>query len=160
VEESAEQVASTYGALIILAEDGQPGGRIWWLQPERSVGTVAVVMLDVDPKDLLEVAAAHDQQPVQALGTDSAHPALRVGVGLGRPDWGHQDFGVLRPEHVVEAAGELRVVVAEQEADLSSSLPTASNRLRACWVTQRPLGLAVTPPRCTRRVSSSIKNST
>ena len=80
-------------------------------------------MLDVDPKDLLEVAAAHDQQPVQALGTDSAHPALRVGVCLGRPDWGHQDFGVLRPEHVVEAAGELRVVVAEQEADLSSSLP-------------------------------------
>jgi hypothetical protein len=83
VEESAEQVASTYGALIILAEDGQSGGRIWWLQPERSVGTVAVVMLDVDPKDLLEVAAAHDQQPVQALGTDSAHPALRVGVCLG-----------------------------------------------------------------------------
>jgi hypothetical protein len=27
-------------------------------------------MLDVDPKDLLQVATANDQQPVQALGSD------------------------------------------------------------------------------------------
>jgi hypothetical protein len=36
----------------------------------------------------------------------------------------------------------------------------ASSRLRACWVTQAALGLAVTPARWTRRVSSSMKNST
>jgi hypothetical protein len=35
-----------------------------------------------------------------------------------------------------------------------------SSRLRACWVTQRPLGLAVTPARRTRRVSNSMTNST
>jgi hypothetical protein len=29
-------------------------------------------MLDIDPQDLLEVAAADDQQPIQALGTDGA----------------------------------------------------------------------------------------
>jgi len=114
---------STNGAFVILAEDGQPGGRIWWLQPERPVGTVSVVMLDVDPKDLLQVAAPNDQQPVQALGADRAHPALRVGVRLGRPDRGHQDSSFLRAEHVVEAAGELCVVVADKEAHLSSSLP-------------------------------------
>jgi hypothetical protein len=90
VEESTEQVASTYGASIILAEVSQPAGRVWWLQPERPVGTVSVVMLDIDPQDLLEVAAADDQQPVQALGTDGAHPALRVGVRLGRPDRGYE----------------------------------------------------------------------
>jgi hypothetical protein len=34
--------------------------------------------------------------------------------------------------------------------------PNTSRRLRACWVTHSPLGLAVTPARCTRRVSSSM----
>jgi hypothetical protein len=84
VEESAEQVASTHGAPVILAADGRPGQRIWWLQPERPVGTVAVVMLDMDPEDLLQVAAADDQQPVQALGADRADPALRERVGPRR----------------------------------------------------------------------------
>jgi hypothetical protein len=95
VEESAEQVASTHGAPVILAADGRPGQRIWWSQPECPVGTVAVVMLDINPEDLLQVAAANDQQPVQALGADGPNPALGVGVGLWRPDWGHQDVGVL-----------------------------------------------------------------
>jgi hypothetical protein len=95
VEESAEQVASTHGAPVILGADGRPGQRIWWSQPECPVGTVAVVMLDIDPEDLLQVAAANDQQPVQALGADGPNPALGVGVGLWRPDWGHQDVGVL-----------------------------------------------------------------
>jgi hypothetical protein len=36
--------------------------------------------------------------------------------------------------------------------------PGPSNRLRACWVTQALSGLAVTPPRWTCRVSSSMKN--
>jgi hypothetical protein len=38
--------------------------------------------------------------------------------------------------------------------------PNVSRRLRACWTTQAPSGLAVTPPKCTCRVSSSIKTST
>ena len=46
VEESTEQVASTHGAWFILAEASRPAGRVWWLQPERPVGTVGVVMLD------------------------------------------------------------------------------------------------------------------
>ena len=32
--------------------------------------------------------------------------------------------------------------------------------MRACWVTQAALGLAVTPARWTRRVPSSMKNNT
>ena len=75
-----------HSALLILADHGQPGRRLWRLLPKRPVRTVSVVMLDVDAEDLLEVAAADDQQPVQALRTDGAHPALRVGVRLGRSD--------------------------------------------------------------------------
>ena len=36
----------------------------------------------------------------------------------------------------------------------------ARARLRACWVTHAPLGCAVTLARYSRRVSSSMKNST
>jgi hypothetical protein len=46
---------------VILAEVGQPAGRVWWLQSERPVGTVSVAMLDVDPQDLIKVAAADDR---------------------------------------------------------------------------------------------------
>ena len=111
-----------HSALLILADHGQPGRRVWRLQPQRPVGTVSVVMPDVDAEDLLQVAAADDQQPVQALGTDRAHPALRVGVRLGRPDRRYQHLAALGVEHVVEAATELRVVVAEYEAHLSTPL--------------------------------------
>ena len=61
VEQTAEQVTSKHPALPILADNGQPGGWVWRCKPERPVGTVAVVMLDVDPEDLLQVAAADDQ---------------------------------------------------------------------------------------------------
>jgi hypothetical protein len=44
------------------------------------VGTVGVGVLDVDPKDVLEVAAPDDQEPVQALGAHRPDPALRMGV--------------------------------------------------------------------------------
>jgi hypothetical protein len=57
------------------------------------VRTVGVVVLDIDPEDLLEVAAPDDQQPVQALGPHRPDPAL----------------GAVRTEDVVEGAGELRI---------------------------------------------------
>ena len=95
MEEAAEQVASVYNALVILAQDGQPGRRLWRLQPQRPVGTVAVVMLEVGAQDLLEVATADDQQPVEALGADGAYPALGVGIRLGRPDWGYEHLATL-----------------------------------------------------------------
>jgi hypothetical protein len=105
-----------YLALPVLSGDAQLGGWIRRFQAQRPGRAVLVVVLDVDAKDLLQVVASHDQQPVQALGADRANPALR-----------------------------------------SSS---AIRRLRACWVTQAPSGLAVTPARWTHRVSSSMKNST
>jgi hypothetical protein len=50
-------------AFMVLPGDGRPGRRIWRLQPKCAVGPVAVVMLDVDPQDLVKVVAPEDQQP-------------------------------------------------------------------------------------------------
>src|SRR4030095_16735330 len=121
MEEAAEPFASVY-TLVILAQDGQLGRRVWRLQQQRPVGTVAVVMLDVDPKDLLEVAATDDQQPVQALGPDRAHPALGVGVHRGCPHRRAEHLTTLRAEHLVETAAELGVPVVDKEATLPAPL--------------------------------------
>ena len=41
-------------ALLLIADDRQPGGRVWRFKSQRSVRTVLVVVPDVDPKDLFE----------------------------------------------------------------------------------------------------------
>jgi hypothetical protein len=92
---------------------------------------VGVVVLDVDPKDLVEVAAPDDQQPVQALGAHCPDPAFRMGVRVGGLHRRQQHLGALRAEHVVEAAGELRVVVAQQEAQPPSSFAECQQQV-AC----------------------------
>jgi hypothetical protein len=160
VHETTEEITSVDSGRPTHPGERQSDGWIWRLQPERPVRTVGVVVLDIDVEDLLEVAAPDDQQPVQALGPHRSDPALRVGVGVRRLHRRDQHLGALGAEHVVEAAGELRVAVAQHEAQLSSSFAEHSSKLRACWVTQPLLGLAVTPARWTRRVSSSMKNKT
>ena len=108
--ESAEQVTPVYLGGMLLAGKGWFDGWIRRLQPERPVWAMGVVVLDVDPEDLLEMAAPDDQQPVQALSADRANPPLRVGVRL---HGGAEHLGALGPEHVVEAVGELRVTVTK-----------------------------------------------
>jgi hypothetical protein len=89
MQETAEQVTSAHLTSFILTDDGQSGGSVRRLKPERPVGTVPVVVLDVDPEDLLQMAASNDQQPVQALGADGADPPFWVGVRGRRPYWRH-----------------------------------------------------------------------
>ena len=45
-----------------------------------------VVMAGIDAKHLLELAPAEDEQPVEALATDAADPALRMCVRVRRLD--------------------------------------------------------------------------
>jgi hypothetical protein len=60
LEQAAEPVSPLHTAAI-LADDGWTGPWIWRFQLERPVGTVDVVMLDVDPKHLLQVPSPDDQ---------------------------------------------------------------------------------------------------
>jgi hypothetical protein len=74
---------------IILAEDGPPGRRAWRLHPERSMGTVAVVMLEVDPKELLQMPAPRrswdhmDPPPNDDVHWSAVVPDVRS-ISLGR----------------------------------------------------------------------------
>jgi hypothetical protein len=56
-------------------------------------------------------------------------------------------------EHLVEGAAVLAVAVADQEAHAARSMP----RLRACWVTQAPVGLGEQPASHTRRFAHDCR---
>src|SRR5437868_9390895 len=75
-----------------------------------------VVVSDVLAQHPLQLLARDDQDPVQTLAPDTADPTLRVRLRprrrQRRPD--HPD--TLGAEDLVEAARELAVAVADQEA--------------------------------------------
>ena len=74
------------------------------------MGTMAVVMIDVDAEDALELAAAGDQDPVQALAPHRADKALGVGVRLDRRS---DDLDALAAEGLIEGPAELRVAIVD-----------------------------------------------
>jgi len=85
-----------------------------WALAERAVRPVRVVVRRVDLDDALELAAAEDQQPVEALAAQSADPALGV---RSRPRCLHRRFDdtdAFGAEDLIEVAREL--AVADQEA--------------------------------------------
>ena len=97
----------------------------WWLVarrqlaerrplPERAVWPMLVVMPDVGREDVVEVAAAEDQHPVEALAADAADPALGVRPRLRRPHRRLDHPDPLGAEDLVELAGELAVAVADR----------------------------------------------
>ncbi len=89
----------------------------WWCQSECSVRPVAVVMIDVDAEDVLELAPACDQDPVEAVPADGADPAFGECVCLRRTERGADDLDALASEDVVKGAAELTVAIMYQVAD-------------------------------------------
>jgi hypothetical protein len=127
---------------------------------QASVRAALVVMLDVASQDRNELVATDDEQLVQALPAYGTDPAFGDGIGVGRLHGRADHLGPGRPPRVVERPGELGVPVADQELERGGLLVGTATRLRACWATHHPVGYAVTPARCTRRLPSSMKNST
>jgi hypothetical protein len=85
MQQPAEQVPAVHLGSMIPADDGQPSGSVRSLKSEGAVWTMPIVVLGIDPQDLLQVPSADHQQPIQALGADRADPSLGEGVRVGRP---------------------------------------------------------------------------
>ena|SRR5438552_18262862 len=124
------------------------------------MGPMAVVVVDVDAENLLKLSPADDQDPVEAVAADGADPALGERVRLRRPERGADDLDAVASEDLVERAAELAVSVVNQEWIGVSRSESDQASWRACWAVQVPLGLAVQPARCTRRLPSSMKKRT
>jgi hypothetical protein len=121
------------------------------------VRSVLVVVVAVDAENSLEMPSAEDQDPVEAVGANRAHPAFGVGVRVRRLDRRADNSDAFGPQDFVEGVAELRVVDAESERLL---LTQCTTRLRACWATQSPYGFDVQAMNSIRRVASEMKNKT
>jgi len=86
VDEAAEQVAPVHAGQwrLWVASGNRRGARLGRLQVERAVRPPAVVVAHLDAEHVLELAAAENQEPVEALAADAADPALDVRVRVRR----------------------------------------------------------------------------
>ena len=108
----------------------------------------------------MQVLLAEDQDAVQELAAQGADQALADRVHARRLDSGTQDPGTGGLEHGVERGGEVRSAVTDQELDVLEPLAEGEGEVAGRWVVHWPVGLAVTPPRCIRRVPCSMNTRT
>src|SRR6266545_5617372 len=132
---------------------------------------------------MFEVAPAEDEDPVEAVSADGAHPALGEGVGVRRLDRGGDHFDALAAEDFVEGVGvrrldrggdhfdalaaedfvegvaELGVAIVDEEPKLLL-FAELHDEVARLWVVERPSGLELQVMYSIRRVASEMKNST
>jgi hypothetical protein len=114
VDESAEQIPAA-----------EVGGRVGqrrfvavrWQKVKRAVWPMFVVVAAVDAEYLFEVAAAEDQDPVEAVGAECANPALGEGVRIRRLNRCADHFDAFSAEDLVEGVVELRVAIVDEEPE-------------------------------------------
>jgi hypothetical protein len=70
-------------------------------------------VVDVHAKDALELSAAGDQEPVEAVAANRANEALGDRIRLRRPKWRADDLDAFAFEDVVEGAAELAVTIVD-----------------------------------------------
>ena len=106
------------------------------------------------------MAPSEHERPVHTLPADSAYESVRVGVRLRCPN------GVLMTSMPSEMKTSSKIALNLASRSRMRNFraervsPALMHRLRARWVTQGPVGFAVTPAMWTLLVSSSMKKST
>src|SRR5262245_53059069 len=100
-----------------------------------------VVVPYVDAENVLELAAADDQEPVEALAADAADPALDVRVGVRRPNRRADAPDAFAGEDGIERGGELAVAVVDKEAHLAAALVEVDQQVAR--LLQHPSGVWV-----------------
>jgi hypothetical protein len=81
------------------------------------VRAMLVVMPHVDAHHALEMAAADDQNAVEAIDADGAHPAPGVGVRVWGSNRRADHLDPLGAEDLVEPSTELRVAIVDQKPE-------------------------------------------
>src|SRR6266516_4107535 len=79
-------------------------------------------MANGDAEEVLELVAADDQEPVEALAADAAGPALDVRVRVRRSDRRADDPDAFAGEDGIERRRELAVAVVDEEAHLAATI--------------------------------------
>ena len=161
MDESAKNIGSSDASGVGIGDRGhclgdQRGASLI----EGSVRPMPVVVIHVFGEEDVDMAAAEDEEPVQALPTDGADKPLGDRVGARRPDGRLDDPDPFSGEDGVEGGGELGVAISDQE--LGQRRPFLQLVAEIAGLLGDPAadGIGLTPARWTRRVPWSIKNST
>jgi hypothetical protein len=117
-------------------------------------GPVPVVMGGVNAEHALELAAADDKGPVEALAPERADSALGVGGGVWRSDRRADDRHAFAAEDLVEAAVKLAVAVVEEEAKGLLAIVEEHKQVARLLCDPATIGLAVLATNSTLRRSS------
>ena len=86
------------------------------------MGSLAVVVIDVLPKNQTQVALAEDEQPVQGLVAQGLDHPLAMCVGFRASERRKGHLGTLGAEHVIELVDELGIAIVDGELDWSLKL--------------------------------------
>lgn len=103
------------GAGLIAVGVGGPA--VWRGELERAMGPVLVVVVGVDVQNSFEVAAAEDENAVEAIVADGAHLAFGERVRIRSLNGSADHLDPLAAKDLVERAAELRVAVVDQQAE-------------------------------------------
>jgi len=115
-------------------------------------------------RHLANSAICRCRRPRSSIRSSSARPTVPphrlARRSLAVPALASAGSGCLGGEDRSEGVGEGGVPVAHQELNCSMRSARSMRRVRACWATGSPVGLAVTPRMWTRRVETSSTNRT
>jgi hypothetical protein len=131
----------------------------WRRLPQGAMRAMAVVVIGVLGQHRPQLPAAQDQDPVQHLPPNRAHPPLRVRIRPRRPHRRGEHLDRLGGEDGVEGGGELRVPIADQKPELAGAVVKGHEQIAGLLRHPLPIGCAVTPSTWTRREATSITNS-
>jgi hypothetical protein len=96
--------------------------RCWHFESKAAVRAMLVVMSDVVAKDCFEMMTAKNERPVETLFPYGPYPPFCDRVRARRSDGRPDHLYAFGGEHLVEAGGELRVAISDQEPERPSVL--------------------------------------
>jgi len=118
VYHATETIATLDPSLVPLCSRRDPRTvRVRCSEGQGSVRPVAVVVVDEDVEEPLEVLLVQDQQPVETLRANGAHEPFRHPVRPRGAKRRANDLNPLASEHPVKVVGEFLVPVANEEAE-------------------------------------------
>ena len=104
MDEPTESIPAADPERIRASGEAESRSRLWRHESQATMRTMAVVMIDVGVQDVLELATAGDQDPVEALAPHGADEALGKRVRLRSVDRSSDDLDPLAAEDLVEDA--------------------------------------------------------
>jgi len=85
------------------------------MQVQASVRSMAVVMIDEDAENTLEMTNVCDQYPVQTFGSNGPNEPFRDSVRLRGLNWRTNDSDALGMRRGIKAVREFAIVVSNQK---------------------------------------------